>query len=297
MFQSATNFNQNIGNWDVSNVTNMSEMFNQSLSFNNGGSPSINNWNTGNVTNMPGMFRGCTNFNQPIGGWNINKVTSFVNTFFGCVNFNQDLGSWSFNTSQNINMQSMFFGATSFNNGGSPSINNWNVSNVTNMQQMFLNTLFNQPIGNWNISLVTNTLGMFNGASQFNQDISNWNVSNVTTMGGINNGMFISATSFNQNLSSWNLRSAGVILREIFRSSGMSCQNYTDTIVGWANYVVINSNTPINVDMNSQTSRIFDGTRSGGAGFATAADARTYLTTATPTGAGWTISGDTLGGC
>jgi hypothetical protein len=77
----------------------------------------------------------------------------------------------------------------------------------------------------------------------------------------------------------------------------MSCQNYTDTIVGWANYVTNNSNTPINVNMASQSGRIFDGTRSGGAGFASATAARLYLTTATPTGAGWTISGDTLGAC
>jgi hypothetical protein len=33
---------------------------------------------------------------------------------------------------------------------------------------------------------------------------------------------------------------------------------------------------------------------SGVANFATAGDARTYLTAATPTGAGWTISGDTV---
>jgi hypothetical protein len=33
---------------------------------------------------------------------------------------------------------------------------------------------------------------------------------------------------------------------------------------------------------------------SGVANFATAGDARTYLTAATPTGAGWIISGDTV---
>jgi hypothetical protein len=109
--------------------------------------------------------------------------------------------------------------------------------------------------------------------------------------------MFASCTNFNQNLSSWNLRLAGITLNSMFLSSGMSCQNYTDTIVGWANYVTNNSNTPINVNMANQGGRRFDGTRSGGAGFASATAARTFLTTATPTGAGWTISGDTLGAC
>jgi hypothetical protein len=73
----------------------------------------------------------------------------------------------------------------------------------------------------------------------------------------------------------------------------MSTANYTDTIVGWANYT-FTSGVPINVNMGSQTGRTFDTSRSGGANFATAGDARTYLTTVTPTGAGWTISGDTV---
>jgi len=137
---------------------------------------------------------------------------------------------------------------------------------------------------------------MFREAYQFNQDVSGWTVSNVTSMGAANNGMFISATSFNQNLGAWNLRVTGVDLTQIFSSSGMSCQNYTDTIVGWANNTQTNGG-PYNVSMSTQTGRRFDGVRSGGAGFESASAARTYLTTATPTGASWTISGDTLGTC
>jgi hypothetical protein len=79
----------------------------------------------------------------------------------------------------------------------------------------------------------------------------------------------------------------------MFRSSGMSTANYTDTIVGWANYTTTNG-APYNVSMSTQTGMIYDTSRSGGANFADAGAARTYLTTATPTGAGWTISGDTV---
>ena len=41
---------------------------------------------------------------------------------------------------------------------------------------------FNQPIGSWDVSKVTNMQNMFTGAKAFNQPIGNWDVSNVTNM-------------------------------------------------------------------------------------------------------------------
>jgi len=97
-------------------------------------------------------------------------------------------------------MKQLFGSATAFNNGGSASINNWNTSNVNDMDRMFSeSTSFNQDIGNWNTSSVTNMGFMFRGASNFNQDIGSWNTSNVTDM----EGMFQDATAFNGDISSW----------------------------------------------------------------------------------------------
>ena len=71
----------------------------------------------------------------------------------------------------------MFNNATSFNT----NINNWNVSNLLNMENMFCNaTLFNQNLNNWNVSNVIHMENMFNNAQSFNQNIGNWNITNNT---------------------------------------------------------------------------------------------------------------------
>ena len=81
-------------------------------------------------------------------------------------------------------------------------IGDWDVSNVTNMMDLFNGARsFNKPLNNWNVSKVTDMGGLFDGASSFNQPLNNWNVSNVTGMGG----MFAAATSFNQPLNNWNV--------------------------------------------------------------------------------------------
>ena len=100
---------------------------------------------------------------------------------------------------------------------------------------------------------------------------------------------FSLASNFNQPFKV-QLRLAGVDLRQIFDRTAMSTENYTDTIVYWANYAFDNAGTPTSVNMSTQIGRTFDTSRSGGANFATAGDARTYLISTI----GWTITSDTV---
>ena len=97
MFNANSNFNQNIGNWNVSKVNDFGEMFLGSGSFNNGGSPSISGWtiNTSSNVSMYWMFRAANLFNQPIGSWNVSKVNIMESMFHGATNFNQNIGSWN----------------------------------------------------------------------------------------------------------------------------------------------------------------------------------------------------------
>ena len=154
-FETESNpINQDIGSWDVSNVTDMYSMFFNCYEFNQ----DISNWNVSNVTNMSDMFAGAKAFNQPIGDWDVSSVTD-MSSMFG------------------YNYQLIDGYLSVFNQ----PIGNWDVSSVTDMNGMFLQaTTFNQPIDNWDVSNVTNMYGMFADAIVFNQDLSSWSVDNVT---------------------------------------------------------------------------------------------------------------------
>ena len=222
MFQRQRFFNQDVGTkvvtvngvtytaWDTKEVTNMSFTFNSTIAdgvFNNGGSPTIGNWNTSKVTTMQTMFQGQRFFNQDIGtkvvtvsgspyvAWDISNVTTIANLF---------------NMSRNDGV---------FNNGGSPTIGNWNTSRVNTMVQSFLGQpYFNQDISTkvvtvsgspyiaWNTASVTTMSFMFycynptiDGrlSGNFNQNIGNWNTSSVTNMAA----MFFNQPNFNQDIS------------------------------------------------------------------------------------------------
>ena len=123
----------------------------------------------------------------------------------------------NWNVSQVTDMNCLFSNSDNFNQ----NIGGWNVSNVKNMEFMFRGAdNFNQNIGGWNVSNVTNMMYMFKYAKKFNQDIGGWNVSNVTDM----NNMFRDAYNFNQNIGLWNV-SKVTDMREMFIDSGLKRNN------------------------------------------------------------------------
>ncbi|NBC66189.1 MAG: BspA family leucine-rich repeat surface protein, partial [Bacteroidetes bacterium] len=195
MFQGADKFNQNIGGWDVSNVTTMENMFLFARAFNQ----DIGAWDVSNVENMDSMFQDVNSFNQDIGEWNVSSVAIMNSMFSNAHAFNQDIGDWD--VSSVTTMRGMFNDTRVFNQ----DIGEWDVSKVTDMGFMFSNTdAFDQDIGEWDVSKVTDMSGMFYGQvdpTPFDQDISNWDVSNVTDMGL----MFARAASFNQDIGGWDV--------------------------------------------------------------------------------------------
>ncbi len=190
MFRKAFNFNQPIGNWDVSKVTDMAGMFFFAEKFNQ----NLGNWNVSNVKKMHYMFREAKIFNGEITRWNVSNVDNFYSMFLNAWQFNQPIGNW--NTRSGIDFGDLFWGARSFNQ----PIGNWDLGNATNLAGMFNGAiLFNQDISKWKVSKVIRMDYMFHYAHNFNQPIGAWDVSQVTTM----DFMFTQALKFNQNLTSW----------------------------------------------------------------------------------------------
>jgi len=126
-----SSFNQPIGNWDVSSVTDMSLMF----SFYSQFDQPIENWDVSNVTNMAHMFHFNFKFNHPLNAWDVSNVV-WMHGMFDVVHeviffsmplmlesyqassqaepaFNQPLGQWdlsSLNSTTN-SAKYMFAGA------------------------------------------------------------------------------------------------------------------------------------------------------------------------------------------
>ena len=81
---------ENINDWDVSEVTDMSGLFRNMSSFNEG----LNRWVVDQVKDMSFMFANCTAFNKPLDEWIVQSVVNMNHMFLNCTALNQDFSNW-----------------------------------------------------------------------------------------------------------------------------------------------------------------------------------------------------------
>lgn len=144
---------------DVSNITDMSDVF---YNFDNTQAQmdisGISNWNVSNVTNMSGMFEGANIPNLDISKWDVSKVENMSNMFYmfrGSSDF--DISEWD--TSNVRAMEKMFSHSNIM-----PDISNWDVSNVIDMANMFAPSIIDCDISKWNVQSLRNFEKMFNSS-------------------------------------------------------------------------------------------------------------------------------------
>ena len=187
LFYGLTNLKsiEGLANLDTSNVTNMSQMFQDSSNLTE---LDLSKLNTAKVTDMYAMFYGCTNLNSlDLSSFDTSAVTDMMRMFAGCKKLTS-VDVSNFNTSNVTRMTFMFDRCSSLKN---INVSNFDTSNVTIMPWMFngCHSLKNIDVSNFDTSKVTDMSEMFGSCHSLeNINLSNFDTSNVTSMSSMFNG-------------------------------------------------------------------------------------------------------------
>jgi hypothetical protein len=136
---------------DVSKIDNMEELFWQFDEFNG----DISQWDVSNVEDMSCMFQESA-FSGDISHWNTKNV-HYMNAMFSSSEFNGDISQWDVS---NVEDMKFMFCESNFNG----DISHWNVSKVFDMSYMFKKSSFKGDISSWDISNVNLAFCMFKRA-------------------------------------------------------------------------------------------------------------------------------------
>ena len=152
-----------VSNLDTRKVTNMSYMISYCLNLT---SVDVSNFDTSNVKGMDGMFCLLKLPKLNVSNFDTSKVTSFVNTFYGLTVTELDVSK--FNTSNVTNMQYMFYNCSKLT---SLDTSNFDTSKVTSFVKMFTacNRLSNLLFGpKWGTQTSTSTYALTLDLSNLN---------------------------------------------------------------------------------------------------------------------------------
>jgi surface protein len=189
MFFGAIRFNQPIGTWNTSKVTNMSSMFNGATNFNQ----SLNTWNTAAVTNMSSMFTNTGQYDQSMSNWDTSKVTNMSSMFLNALAVDQNISMW--NISLVTSMTDILRGAVKFSQTNYHALlNSW--GNGTTPIQNNVTFTVDQEYSSTNATIVSRRLYLINTRGWNIIDYGNETSMIITYVAGnysINGGLFYSA--------------------------------------------------------------------------------------------------------
>jgi len=269
--------NPDIGEWDTSSVTNMKGIFDGAEC----GLANCSQWNTINVTTLEDSFRGAQNLGSNPQNWNTSNVTNMANTFgvryagIGSVlPYNSVLDLGSFDTSKVTSMEG-FMNSYGHDLQRSPNIDGLNVGNVTTMHKAFG--------GNLLISGIDPSLDVISNANIV-MDPSGWNTSSLS----VASNTFIRNKGFNSNIGGWNLSSI-TTMANMLDDSAISTENYSKTLIGWANFVSNAGGSPASITLGA-ANVTYNNTTYTGSPYSDAVAARAYLVSSGGSNPGWTIT-------
>ena len=132
----------------------------------------LNDIDVSNITNMSELFRDLDPHNIKIDQWNVSNVLESWAMFFGCVNFDTDLSGWDM--PKNTNMSTMFKLCVKFKGTG---LEHWNTSSVIKMFATFQGCrMFDCNLGDWDVR-------MFSKCTSFKgEGLEKWKVHSLTDM-------------------------------------------------------------------------------------------------------------------
>ena len=269
MFQGCTQFEEDLGDWDITGVTNMQDMFTNTPMTDNTkySQRTVSGW--AQTLAVPGV--GGAKPAKVFANWHSSpqpgQISLFSYVFFKNHEFIDAGGKWQqshpdpiygdpeiWAVSRLTNMSKGFSNKDDFN----LNLSLWDTANVQDMSELFscennygiFNNNGNKNINNWDVANVSTMRDMFRSQQLFTQPLDKWNTSRVTDMtnmfkGSGNAGSVNSVVDL--NIGSWNVATVRD-MHGMFSFASKFNNSGSDSIKNW------------NVEMVTDMNNMFNGT-------------------------------------
>ena len=134
--------------WDIGgnpNITSFTNMFYQASTAYGDFNQDITNWDTSNIISMKYMFLNNKSFNQPIGVWDVSSVTNMQFMVGSALAFNQNCSAWNLSTSL-TNIDRFGFNNSMSDDNWTDTLVGWAVSTYKNSGPYNVSSITNTTV-------------------------------------------------------------------------------------------------------------------------------------------------------